>query len=30
MEIKMHGQYPRGVPKFIGMHKKIVIKGKIT
>jgi hypothetical protein len=30
MEIKMHGNYPRGIPKVIVMHNKIVIKGKKT
>jgi hypothetical protein len=30
MEIKMHGKYPRGIPKVIVMHNKIVIKAKET
>ncbi len=28
VKIKMHGKYPRRIPKVIVMHNKIVIKGK--
>jgi hypothetical protein len=30
VNIKMHGKYPRRIPKVIVMHNTIVIKGKKT